>query len=220
MTNYGIYFSDESYYGTDFCWEKYVDFECSPYPPSKEQVIYILEEQINDIADFIPAKEILDFIKALKDGGTGDELYEHLCQNLEFVNSIKTKALKFSREICTKTLEIIFGKVIPYNTEPDCHLALFRDKVKFNLNVWLKRNDTFIEIFKSYFALFDKDLFAILFEDADAKALVEVDVKAKIEQLERNIEYHKNQISFDKKEIEIEKKRLEVFELSKEELEK
>lgn len=222
MTKYGIYFSNEAYYGLDFYWDTYVSSLFGNIQPCKEQIIKCLEDNVDTVTEFIRPSELFDFIKVLQDASTGDELYNNLCINLDFVSEVCKKAGKISNDFYSNVWHTIWGESISYDTENNCHLKLFRtgdEKYRYdkgnglNLSYLLKSKDAFVEIFKSQLAIVNKDAFNILFNGLSAEDIIRKDVEIQINELNKSKEYYIKQIKSIDDGINIQLKRLEQLKI-------
>lgn len=205
MNKYGIYISDEPYYGLDASWEQYVNGDGEP---SREQIVKCITSEVDYLSKFIKPSVLLDFAKALEDPLTGEELYSRLCENLSYVESFKKKAFALSTAFYSSFFTEVFGESIPYDIDDSCHLLLFpKQENDANLS-WLIRDH---ESFKSWFLSSlskNKGLYSVLVEGAGENGVVKADVVAKLKTYLESLSYHKKQMADVKKRIKEELSRI------------
>lgn len=194
MKRYTIYWSDEPYYGIGASWETYYD--CDRHygevvidrkfliNEAKELIKYNDEYQQN----YLPMSEFMDFIDTLSNNLNGDELYDNLCKNLEFVESITNKACRKNEEFRAKYRSIVYPEAAHYSE--GCSLRLFKE----NVNFLLRNPDEFIKWFMYELKKKSEFVFSMLFNE---KTNLEQTLKYYDELIKQN----KNRISYHEKEI-------------------
>ena len=214
MKNSKIYFHyyDEEYYGCRYEWDEATfnatlgGFDHTPSLETKDARLYTItgvEFFIDELSEFIKPSVLFDFIKTLKDANTGDELYDHLQENVRYALDLVDSVYKRGdRDGASKLNDCLFGHHEQYGNGDECHLAPFGDGNM--LMKWLLPHDEFMTFFKDTLKSRDKEMYAVAYSDKDMREEVVKDIENRIHQLEQQ----KKNID---REIETEKARIKYW---------
>lgn len=198
------------YYGYNFSWEEadadetLGESDGVPSLETKDARLYTLacvEAFINELSDFIRPSVLLKFIKALEDADAGEELYNHLQENVRYVRGLVDDVKKrgeFDRAYALN--EYVFGfryHHIDYSTE--CHLALFGSNSL--LMEWLLPHDEFLTFFNGYLIKHNTKMYAIAYNGEEMKKEVIKEIEARIRSLEDQKKDIDREIENEKAEI-------------------
>lgn len=192
--NYTIYWDDVPYYGMSAEWNTYYSGEVywEEIEINREFLIKTLKDLLkyNDDyqREYLPLSEFMDFIEVLSNGLNGEDLYNTLCQNLDYIEKIKTTVYKKREDIRNKFFSILYPHSAHYSV--GCSLRPFDE----NVNNLLKPHEDFKKWFSYQLNQRDGFIFAIIFDD-------EVNVKQTIEYYEKEIENCQRSIKYHEKEI-------------------
>ena len=214
MENSKIYlhYYDEEYYGCQYEWNEVTSnamlggYDNTPSLETKDARLYTIagvEYFIDELSEFIKPSVLLDFIKTLKDANTGEELYNHLQENVRYAIALVDSVCKRGdMDGSSKLNDCLFGYHEQYGSSDECHLAPFGDGKL--LMKWLLPHDEFLAFFKETLKSRDKEMYAVAYSDKDMRGEVVKDIENRIRQLEKQ----KKDID---REIESEKARIKYW---------
>lgn len=193
--NYTIYWDDVPYYGMSAEWNTYYSGEVyweGKIEINREFLIKTLNDLLRYNDDYqrkyLPLSEFMDFIEVLSNGLNGEDLYNTLCQNLDYIEKITNTVYKKREDIREKFFSILYPHSAHYSA--GCSLRPFDE----NVNNLLKPHEDFKKWFSYQFNQRDKYIFSIMFDD-------EENVKESIKYYEKLIEGSKRSIKYHEKEI-------------------
>jgi len=207
-----LHYYDEAYYGCKYEWDEAASdamlggYDSTPSLKTKDARLYTIagvEYFIDELSEFIKPSVLLDFIKTLKDTNTGEELYNHLQENVRYAIALVDSVYKRGDwDGSSKLNDCLFGLHERFGSDNECHLAPFGDGKL--LMKWLLPHDEFLTFFKETLKFRDKGMYAVAYSDKDMREDVVKDIENRIHQLE---EQKKN---IDR-EIESEKARIKYW---------
>lgn len=154
---------------------------------TKDARLYTLscvESFIDDLSGFIKPSVLFKFIRDLEDANAGEELYNHLQENVRYVHDLVDSVRKRGEFVMASELEdyVFDWRQHHDDYSSECHLAPFGNGDL--LMKWLLPHDEFLTFFKKELAKRNNEMFAIAYNTQEMRDVVKKGIEARIRFLE------------------------------------